>query len=60
VDDRNNALHATYYRDTRERLLEDGVQMSLLIGQLLTLARTDAGVEILNKNSMNVVDLLKR
>jgi signal transduction histidine kinase len=49
---------AAYYRDTCEKVLQNSVQMSRLIDQLLALARADAGVEILRFEPVNLTDLL--
>jgi len=49
---------AAYYRETCERVLHNSVQMSRLIDQLLSLARADAGVEVLRFEPINLPDLL--
>jgi signal transduction histidine kinase len=49
---------ATYYRETCERVLNNSVQMTRLIDQLLSLARADAGVEVLRFEPVNLPDLL--
>jgi signal transduction histidine kinase len=50
---------ADYYRDTCERVLENSKRMTHLIDQLLTLARADAGVEVLRFKPVNVPDLIE-
>ena len=47
-----------YYRDTCERVLHNSVQMTHLIDQLLSLARADAGVEVLSLEPLNLPDLI--
>jgi signal transduction histidine kinase len=49
---------AAYYRETCERVLHNSVQMTRLIDQLLSLARADAGVEVLRFEPVNLPDLL--
>jgi len=49
---------ADYYRETCERVLNNSVQMTRLIDQLLSLARADAGVEVLHLEPVNLPDLL--
>jgi len=49
---------ADYYRNTCERVLENSSRMTRLIDQLLTLARADAGVEVLHFEAVNLPDLL--
>jgi signal transduction histidine kinase len=49
---------ANYYRETCERVLHNSVQMTRLIDQLLSLARADAGVEVLHLEPVNLPDLL--
>jgi signal transduction histidine kinase len=49
---------AAYYRETCERVLHNSVQMSRLIDQLLSLARADAGVEVLRFEPVNLPDVL--
>jgi signal transduction histidine kinase len=48
---------AAYYRETCERVLQDSIQMSRLIDQLLSLARADAGVELLKFESVDLTSL---
>jgi signal transduction histidine kinase len=50
---------AAYYRDTCEKVLQNSVEMTRLIDQLLALARADAGVELLHFEPINLVDLLE-
>ena len=50
---------ASYYRETCQRVLANSVQMTHLIDQLLVLARTDAGVEVLCFEPVNLPDLLE-
>ncbi len=50
---------ASYYRDTCEKVLQNSVEMTRLIDQLLALARADAGVEILHFEPINLPDLLQ-
>ena len=50
---------AAYYRNTCERILENSVQMTRLIEQLLALARADAGVDVLRLGPVNLPDLLQ-
>jgi len=49
---------AAYYRNTCERVLHNSVQMTRLIDQLLSLARADAGVEVLRLEPVNLHDLI--
>jgi heavy metal sensor kinase len=49
---------AAYYKQTCESVLENSIQMSRLIDQLLTLARTDAGVELLQREPLNLAELV--
>jgi signal transduction histidine kinase len=51
--------NADYYRETCERVLENSIQMSRLIDQLLALARADAGVTALEFERVNLPDLLE-
>ena len=51
--------NAVYYRNTCERVLQNSVQMTILIEQLLALARADAGVEVLHLGPVNLPDLLE-
>jgi len=46
-----------YYRDTCEKVLQTASQMSRLIDQLLSLARADAGVEMLTMERLNLDEL---
>jgi len=48
----------SYYRDTCQRVLANSIQMTHLIDQLLALARTDAGVEVLRFEPVNLPDLV--
>ena len=50
---------AGYYRDTCERVLHNSAQMTRLIDQLLSLARADAGVEVLRLEPVNLPDLIE-
>jgi signal transduction histidine kinase len=50
---------ATYYRDTCRRVVQNGVQMTRLIDQLLMLARADADVEVLRFEPVNMPDLIE-
>jgi len=50
---------AGYYRGTCEHVLENSIRMSRLIDQLLTLARADAGVEVLHFEPLNLRDLME-
>ena len=50
---------AAYYRDTCENVLQNSVQMTRIIDQLLALARADAGVEVLHFEPANIPDLLR-
>ena len=50
---------AAYYRNTCERVLHNSVQMTRLIDQLLSLARADAGVEVLRLEPVNLPDLIE-
>jgi signal transduction histidine kinase len=50
---------AAYYRNTCERVLHNSVQMTRLIDQLLALARTDAGVEVLHLEPVNLPDIIE-
>ena len=47
-----------YYRNTCERVLNNSVHMTRLIDQLLSLARADAGVEVLSLEPVNLPDLI--
>jgi signal transduction histidine kinase len=49
---------AAYYRNTCERVLHNSMQMTRLIDQLLSLARADAGVEVLRLEPVNLPDLI--
>jgi signal transduction histidine kinase len=50
---------AAYLRGTCERVVRSSMQMTHLIDQLLTLARADAGVEVLNFELVNLPDLME-
>jgi heavy metal sensor kinase len=50
---------AAHYRNTCQHVLQHSVQMTHLIDQLLTLARADAGVEVLHFETINLPDLLE-
>jgi signal transduction histidine kinase len=50
---------AAYYRNTCERILNNSVQMTRLIDQLLLLARTDAGAEVLRLEPVNLPDIIE-
>lgn len=50
---------AFYYRETCEKALQNSVEMTRLIDQLLALARADAGVEVLHFEPINLPDLLQ-
>jgi heavy metal sensor kinase len=47
-----------YYRAAFERIEESSIQMSQLIDQLLMLARTDAGVEVLQMGPLDIFELV--
>ena len=47
-----------YYRGTCQRVVQNSMQMTHLIDQLLTLARADAGVEVLRFELVNLPDLI--
>jgi signal transduction histidine kinase len=47
-----------YYRETCERVMHNSVHMTRLIDQLLSLARADAGVEVLRLEPVNLPDLI--
>ena len=49
---------AAYYRTTCENVLQNSVQMTRLIDQLLALARADAGVEVFNFEPVNLPEVL--
>ena len=49
---------AAYYRDTCLRVVDNSMQMTRLIDQLLLLARADANVEALKMEPVNLPDLI--
>jgi signal transduction histidine kinase len=50
---------AAYYRNTCEHVLQNAQHMSRLIDQLLSLARADAGTEVLQPEALNLPELLE-
>jgi signal transduction histidine kinase len=50
---------ADYYRETCERIHRNSLQMTLLIDQLLALARADSGAEVLKFEPVNLPDLME-
>lgn len=50
---------AAYYRNTCEQVLKNSIHMTSLIDQLLSLARADAGIEVLRPEALNLSELLE-
>jgi signal transduction histidine kinase len=50
---------AAYYREAFDKVQQSSMQMSRLIDQLLALARTDAGVDVLHLEPMDLFELVE-